>query len=258
MGDLVDSKEIKKTFIVPAIKSFEHYDFNRAKISSSLTWLVSKAYGAGGVPGELKEPFYTDQYEQEHLKPPLVGLLLSAELYGRAASRILTPGAPDADPLRGHEAVIRALAHRGLYVADQERLVTERDLSKRPIQMCSPRSDRPPDYMQEERNLQELLATLQGELAPVHAGKGPPSAPPKLRQQTNEANPVALFTARRGVAQSGANIDPVLATAGRRVPHRAPAQSHSGDSRVGGPVAPKQNASTSTLPRVLKMRTPAA
>lgn len=47
MGDLVDAKEIKKTFIVPTIKSFEHYDFNRAKIFSSLTWLVAKAYGTG-------------------------------------------------------------------------------------------------------------------------------------------------------------------------------------------------------------------
>ncbi|XP_031431343.1 calmodulin-regulated spectrin-associated protein 2a isoform X3 [Clupea harengus] len=135
MGDLADAKEIKKTFIVPTIKSFEHYDFNRAKISSSLTWLVTKAYGTDSVPGDLKEPFYTDQYEQEHLKPPVVSLLLSAELYCRAGSLILKSDA--AKPLLGHDAVIQALAQKGLYVTDQERLVTERDLSKRPIQMSA-------------------------------------------------------------------------------------------------------------------------
>ncbi|KAG5276239.1 hypothetical protein AALO_G00129600 [Alosa alosa] len=135
MGDLVDAKEIKKTFNISTIKPFEHYDFNRAKIFSSLTWLVTKAYGTDSVPGDLKEPFYTDQYEQEHLKPPVVGQLLSAELYCRAGSLILK--SDTAKPLLGHDAVIQALAQKGLYVTDQERLVTERDLSKRPIQMSA-------------------------------------------------------------------------------------------------------------------------
>lgn len=81
----------------------------------------------------MKDPFYTDQYEQEHLKPPVTSLLLSADLYCRAASLILHNDA--AKPLLGHDAVIQALAQRGLYVTDQERLVTERDLRKRPLQM---------------------------------------------------------------------------------------------------------------------------
>ncbi|MEQ2191503.1 hypothetical protein XENOCAPTIV_029641, partial [Xenoophorus captivus] len=38
---------MRRTFIVPAIKSFDHYDFTRAKISCSLTWLVAKAFGSG-------------------------------------------------------------------------------------------------------------------------------------------------------------------------------------------------------------------
>ncbi|XP_030640012.1 calmodulin-regulated spectrin-associated protein 2a [Chanos chanos] len=135
MGDMTDSKEFKKTFIVPTIKSFDHYDFNRAKICASLTWLVAKAFGTDSVPDDLKKPFYTDQYEQEHLKPPVVNLLLSAELYCRAGSLILKSDA--AKPLVGHDAVIQALAQKGLYVTDQERLVTERDLRKRPIQMSA-------------------------------------------------------------------------------------------------------------------------
>nr|XP_055073771.1 calmodulin-regulated spectrin-associated protein 2a isoform X1 [Misgurnus anguillicaudatus] len=135
MGDLTDSRDLKKTFIVPAIKSFDHYDFNKAKTRASLTWLVAKAFGTDIVPEELREPFYKDQYEQEHLKPPVAGLLLSAELYCRAGSLILKSDA--AKPLLGHDAVIQALAQKGLYVTDQERLVTERDLQKKPIQMTA-------------------------------------------------------------------------------------------------------------------------
>lgn len=47
MGDAVDDRGMRRTFIVPAIKSFDHYDFTRAKISCSLTWLVAKAFGSG-------------------------------------------------------------------------------------------------------------------------------------------------------------------------------------------------------------------
>uniref|UniRef100_A0AAR2M419 Calmodulin regulated spectrin-associated protein family, member 2a n=1 Tax=Pygocentrus nattereri TaxID=42514 RepID=A0AAR2M419_PYGNA len=135
MGDLTEAKDWKKTFIVPAIKAFDHYDFNRAKIRASLTWLVAKAFGTESVPDDLKDPFYTDQYEQEHLKPPVASLLLSADLYCRAGSLILKSDA--AKPLLGNDAVIQALAQKGLYVTDQERLVTERDLCKRPIQMSA-------------------------------------------------------------------------------------------------------------------------
>ncbi|XP_073705326.1 calmodulin-regulated spectrin-associated protein 2 isoform X2 [Garra rufa] len=135
MGDAAEIKESKRTFIVPTIKSVDHYDFTRAKISCSLTWLIAKAFGSDCVPVELEDPFYKDQYDQEHVKPPVVSLLLSAELYCRAGSLILRSDA--AKPLLGHNAVIQALAQKGLYVTDQERLVTERDLCKTPIQMSS-------------------------------------------------------------------------------------------------------------------------
>ncbi|XP_067394410.1 calmodulin-regulated spectrin-associated protein 2 isoform X2 [Emydura macquarii macquarii] len=135
MGDAADIKEMRKTFIVPAIKPFDHYDFARAKIACNLAWLVAKAFGTENVPEELREPFYTDQYDQEHIKPPVVNLLLSAELYCRAGSLILKSDA--AKPLLGHDAVIQALAQKGLYVTDQEKLVTERDLHKKPIQMSA-------------------------------------------------------------------------------------------------------------------------
>uniref|UniRef100_A0A671Z4X2 Calmodulin regulated spectrin-associated protein family, member 2a n=1 Tax=Sparus aurata TaxID=8175 RepID=A0A671Z4X2_SPAAU len=135
MGEVQDVRDVKKTFVAPAIKSFEHYDFSRAKICCSLAWLLAKAYGTDSIPADLKDPFYTDQYEQEHLKPPVASLLLSADLYCRAGSLILKSDA--AKPLLGHDAVIQALAQRGLYITDQERLVTERDLRKRPLQMSA-------------------------------------------------------------------------------------------------------------------------
>ncbi|XP_043079029.1 calmodulin-regulated spectrin-associated protein 2a isoform X10 [Puntigrus tetrazona] len=135
MGDPSDPGHPKNTLVAPAVKPFDHCDFNRAKIRASLTWLVAKAFGTDSVPEDLSEPFYRDQYEQEHLKPPVVGLLLSAELYCRAGSLILKSDA--VKPLLGHDAVIQALAQKGLYVTDQERLVTERDLQKKPIQMSA-------------------------------------------------------------------------------------------------------------------------
>lgn len=135
MGDAADDRGMKRTFIVPTIKSFDHYDFTRAKISCSLTWLVAKAFGSDAVPEELVEPFYRDQYNQEHLKPPVACLLQSAELYCRAGSLILRSDA--VKPLLGHNAVIQALAQKGLYVTDQDRLVTERDLTSTPIHMSS-------------------------------------------------------------------------------------------------------------------------
>ncbi|KAG7273508.1 hypothetical protein CRUP_015884, partial [Coryphaenoides rupestris] len=87
------------------------------------------------VPEELAEPFYLDQYCQEHLKPPVASLLQSAELYCRAGSLILRSDA--VKPLLGHNAVIQALAQKCLYVTDQDRLVTERDLTGSPIHMSS-------------------------------------------------------------------------------------------------------------------------
>lgn len=87
------------------------------------------------VPEELAEPLYRDQYNQEHLKPTVASLLQSAELYCRAGSLILRSDA--VKPLLGHNAVIQALAQKGLYVTDQDRLVTERDLTSLPIHMVS-------------------------------------------------------------------------------------------------------------------------
>ncbi|XP_078285466.1 calmodulin-regulated spectrin-associated protein 3 isoform X3 [Rhinoraja longicauda] len=130
---MVDVDEMRKSFLVPEIKPLDHYDFHRAKIAGSLSWLLGRSYGPENVPEELREPFYTDQYEQEHIKPPVIGLLLSSDIYCRVCGQTLARGeqAPPAD----NAAVLQALSRRGIQVKDQEVPVTEDDLRHKPIKM---------------------------------------------------------------------------------------------------------------------------
>lgn len=104
-------------------------------VNFDLSHFLYLSFPSDAVPEELAEPFYRDQYNQEHLKPPVACLLQSAELYCRAGSLILRSDA--VKPLLGHNAVIQALAQKGLYVTDQDKLVTERDLTSTPIHMVS-------------------------------------------------------------------------------------------------------------------------
>lgn len=86
------------------------------------------------VPEELKDAFYIDQYEQEHIKPPVLKLLLSSELYCRVCGLILKGDQVAA--LQGHQPVIEALSHKGIYVMESEDTpVSEVDLSCAPIKM---------------------------------------------------------------------------------------------------------------------------
>uniref|UniRef100_A0A8D1E7W8 Calmodulin regulated spectrin associated protein 1 n=1 Tax=Sus scrofa TaxID=9823 RepID=A0A8D1E7W8_PIG len=88
------------------------------------------------VPEGLRDPFYTDQYEQEHIKPPVVKLLLSGELYCRVCSLILRGDQVAA--LQGHQSVIQALSRKGIYVMEgDDSPVTEPDLSHAPIKMSA-------------------------------------------------------------------------------------------------------------------------
>lgn len=88
------------------------------------------------IPEELKDPFYIDQYEQEHIKPPVIKLLLSSELYCRVCSLILKGDQVAA--LQGHQSVIQALSRKGIYVMESDDTpVSESDLSSAPIKMVS-------------------------------------------------------------------------------------------------------------------------
>ncbi|KAG5279249.1 hypothetical protein AALO_G00075710 [Alosa alosa] len=141
---MVDSNATRKTFVVPDIKPVDQYDFTRAKICASVGWLFAKSYGnAENVPAELRDPFYCDQYEQEHLKPPVTRLLLSSELYCRAYSLLLgqgqgqagTPGAEGTPKDNG--ALLHILSKRGLAPKDHNVPVTDEDLRHKPIKMSA-------------------------------------------------------------------------------------------------------------------------
>lgn len=92
--------------------------------------------GSDDIPEELRDPFYIDQYEQEHIKPPVIRLLLSSELYCRVCSLILK--GDQVATLQGHQSVIQALSRKGIYVMESDDTpVTDPDLGHTPIKMVS-------------------------------------------------------------------------------------------------------------------------
>ncbi|XP_077571341.1 calmodulin-regulated spectrin-associated protein 1-B isoform X2 [Stigmatopora nigra] len=114
----------------------EMYDSARAKIAANLRWLFAKAYGIDHIPEDLKDPFYTDQYEQEHIKPPVIRLLLSCELYCRVCALILKT--EQAASLQSHHSVIQSLDRKGIYVVESDdTAVTQEDLAGVPIKMSA-------------------------------------------------------------------------------------------------------------------------
>ncbi|KAK9522231.1 hypothetical protein VZT92_018708 [Zoarces viviparus] len=118
------------------VVSLEMYDSARAKIAANLRWLFAKAYGIDHIPEDLRDPFYTDQYEQEHIKPPVIRLLLSCELYCRVCALILKT--EQAASLQSHLSVIQSLSRKGIYVVESDDTpVTEEDLACVPIKMSA-------------------------------------------------------------------------------------------------------------------------
>ncbi|XP_051278709.1 calmodulin-regulated spectrin-associated protein 1-B isoform X2 [Dicentrarchus labrax] len=114
----------------------EMYDSARAKIAANLRWLFAKAYGIDHIPEDLRDPFYTDQYDQEHIKPPVIHLLLSCELYCRVCALILKT--EQAASLQSHLSVIQALSRKGIYVVESDDTpVTDGDLACMPIKMSA-------------------------------------------------------------------------------------------------------------------------
>ncbi|KAJ6654621.1 hypothetical protein lerEdw1_006774 [Lerista edwardsae] len=113
-------------------------NFRKGSLFSSVNWPKISCFCATylkyNIPEELKDPFYVDQYEQEHIKPPVIRLLLSSELYCRVCSLILKGDQVAA--LQGHQSVIQALSRKGIYVMESDDSpVSESDLSSAPIKM---------------------------------------------------------------------------------------------------------------------------
>ncbi|KAM6294083.1 LOW QUALITY PROTEIN: calmodulin-regulated spectrin-associated protein 3 [Aegotheles albertisi] len=124
---------MRRGFLVPEIRPLDQYDGARARSAASLAWAIATGYGgADNVPEELRDPFYTDQYEQEHLKPPVTRLLVASDIYCRAWRHALGP--PDPPPAN-NGALLALLARRGLPPTFQDTPVREADLQHRPIKM---------------------------------------------------------------------------------------------------------------------------
>lgn len=113
MGDAADPRDGKRTFIVPAIKPFDHYDFSRAKIACNLAWLVAKAFGTGrrwpSVPPSPAAASIPVLFPSS--VPPRPGPRLAPRLARRAGSgtrwalragerRWVTPACPSVKSLR--------------------------------------------------------------------------------------------------------------------------------------------------------------
>ncbi|XP_053574066.1 calmodulin-regulated spectrin-associated protein 3 [Bombina bombina] len=124
---------MKKSFLVPEIKPLDVYDAQQARISASLSWLIFKCYGRE-VPGELYSPCYTDQYEQEHVKPAVISLLLTADVYCRAYHRAFPH---DTAPPRDNAALLLLLARKQVAPMFQGEHIKPSDLKEKPIRMVA-------------------------------------------------------------------------------------------------------------------------
>ncbi|XP_023310472.1 patronin isoform X3 [Anoplophora glabripennis] len=85
-----------------------------AKQRASMKWLLSKAFN-NKVPENLKEPFYRDHENQEHLKPQIAGGLANAEIYCMALGNVYSD--PNYHNLN-HWAILQTLARKGVYSND--------------------------------------------------------------------------------------------------------------------------------------------
>ncbi|KAM8972928.1 calmodulin-regulated spectrin-associated protein 3 isoform 2-T2 [Pelodytes ibericus] len=124
---------MKKSFLVPEIKPLDVYDVQQARTSATISWLIYKCYGKE-VPEELCSPCYTDQYEQEHVKPAVISLLLSSDVYCKAYRRALPH---DGSPPRDNAALLLMLGRKGIAPTQLGEPVKPIDLREKPIRLAA-------------------------------------------------------------------------------------------------------------------------
>ncbi|XP_062866759.1 calmodulin-regulated spectrin-associated protein 3 [Trichomycterus rosablanca] len=96
---------------VPEIRPLERYDPNRAKISASLHWILSRAFGSkGSIPADLSASVPAHQ-DGDGVGVALESQLLSCDLYCRACSSVL-PG--HAQSPADHAGLLQLLRRRDL------------------------------------------------------------------------------------------------------------------------------------------------
>ncbi|KAK5646802.1 hypothetical protein RI129_005266 [Pyrocoelia pectoralis] len=98
----------------PDMDTVDAYDTRQAKQRASVKWLLAKAFN-NKVPENLREPFYRDHENQEHLKPQIIGTLANAEIYCLALGNIYSD--PNYHSLN-HWSILQTLARKGVYVTE--------------------------------------------------------------------------------------------------------------------------------------------
>ncbi|XP_076456388.1 calmodulin-regulated spectrin-associated protein 1-like [Babylonia areolata] len=96
--------------------------FFQAKLKASLSWILTKAYGTD-IPVQLKNPFYQNSKGQLQVRPQLMNLMTSSELYCQACSNMFSD---TAFQWQGHWSIIQVLSRKGIPVLEAgETVVTE-------------------------------------------------------------------------------------------------------------------------------------
>ncbi|XP_072388104.1 patronin isoform X2 [Diabrotica undecimpunctata] len=104
-----------------------------AKQKASIKWLLSKAFN-NKIPENLKEPFYRDHENQEHLKPQIVGGLANAEIYCLALGNIYSD--PNYHNLN-HWAILQTLSRKSVYNNEDAQLTETTLIQTNPLRMSA-------------------------------------------------------------------------------------------------------------------------
>ncbi|CAH1102590.1 unnamed protein product [Psylliodes chrysocephalus] len=104
-----------------------------AKQKASVKWLLSKAFN-NKIPENLKDPFYRDHENQEHLKPQIAGGLANAEIYCLALGNIYSD--PNYHNLN-HWAILQTLSRKGVYSNEDGQLTETTLIQTNPLRMTA-------------------------------------------------------------------------------------------------------------------------
>ncbi|XP_057665171.1 patronin isoform X34 [Diorhabda carinulata] len=104
-----------------------------AKQKASMKWLLSKAFN-NKIPENLKDPFYRDHENQEHLKPQIAGGLANADIYCLALGNIYSD--PNYHNLN-HLAILQTLSRKGVFGNEDGQLTETTLIQTNPLRMSA-------------------------------------------------------------------------------------------------------------------------
>ncbi|XP_067666181.1 calmodulin-regulated spectrin-associated protein 1-like isoform X2 [Haliotis asinina] len=111
----VQSADYTDNDVIEIIPTAE-YDSQRAKLRASLSWILHKAY-RDSIPAEFKDPFYETDQGTWQIKPHLVRLLTSSEIYCQACTNMFPN---TSSQWQGHWSIIQVLSRKGIYVTGSD------------------------------------------------------------------------------------------------------------------------------------------